>query len=180
MGQPTAVLNRRPTLEMIEQEFIELVDQIESAHDAGVDVPTEVVEAFWHYFGQRGAKIDRTAAMLARLDSERALARSEAALYAKMAQRKEHAIERIKAMVLDVMRMSGTDEMKGELRRFKRVAGQPKVRVTDADFIPEEYLNPPAAPTPNLAAILRELKDGAVIPGAELEQGADFVRIYTT
>jgi len=171
---------RQETLEEIERELLDMAQQIEAAHAEGVDVPHEYVERFHAYLAQRGAKIDRTMALMSRLEDEAAWARKESKLYQLRAQRKEATVERIKEMVRDVMLTFGQTRLEGRGGHFTLIDGQPTLNITDIEMIPREYFNEPPPPQPVLMkdVVKQDLKNGMAVPGAELKDGEPYVRVY--
>lgn len=169
---------RRLTLEEIERELWDLADEIERAHAAGVDVPEEVAVAFNEYLRERGAKVDRLATMIRRLENEAAWAREESRLYAERARRKEATVARLKKFVLEIMKQFGEDRLRGASGYWTRIGGQKRVEVDSHDAIPDEFLAPPKPREPMLTVILNALKLGREVPGCRMVDGDEYVRWY--
>jgi hypothetical protein len=106
-------------------------------------------------------------------------------------------VKRLKEYVLSVMQQAEVKKLEGTIGRFVRVENPSSAEVLDVDALPTSYLRSVTvtmAPeeygrlanhfvtkvihvekTPDKAAILKALKAGEIIPGADLKFGAERV-----
>lgn len=84
----------------------------------------------------------------------------------------ERRITSINAYALSCMQSAGRDKIETAHLRISVRTNPPKVEISDASAVPAEFMRTPPAPAPQIdkAAIARELKSGAAVPGCALVQ----------
>ena len=103
----------------------------------------EVEKALAEYVGREIQKVDGIHAYLKWADATAKAAKEEAAAYAARCKRAEAARDRLKALVVDVMRATGKRRLEGTAGRVLRVqanGGLAPLEV-DGDVLPDEYID---------------------------------------
>lgn len=100
----------------------------------------------------------------------------KAAEAAMAARRKaiENRAARLRAYLLDGMRVAGIQKIDSPYFAISIRKNPPSVDVFDADQVPADYMKeppPPPPPAPDKNLIARALKDGMDVPGCRLVQG---------
>lgn len=99
----------------------------------------------------------------------------KAAEAAMAARRKaiENRAARLRAYLLDGMRVAGIQKIDSPYFAISIRKNPPSVDVFDADQVPADYMKapPPPPPAPDKKLIAQALKDGMDVPGCRLAQG---------
>ncbi len=101
--------------------------------------------------------------------------------YAKMfnerAKVAANKAERLREMVLRIMRANGRETLEGEAFRFKLATNPSTVEVEDVDELPEQYVRTKTVVEADKVAIKAALAKGEEVPGAELVEGKQRVDV---
>ena len=104
--------------------------------------------------------------------SAEAIKAAEAAMAARR-KAMENRAARLRAYLLDGMRVAGIQKIDSPYFAIAIRKNPPSVDVFDADQVPADYMKvpPPPPPAPDKKLIAQALKDGADVPGCRLVQG---------
>lgn len=104
--------------------------------------------------------------------------RQEAAFIADSAKKLEESAERLKRFVCRVLSQLGTEEIAGARWKLSRQRNPPSCDVFAPDLLPHTYhIEVPATTRVDKAAVLRDLKAGIELPGAQLNPPSEHLRI---
>lgn len=81
----------------------------------------------------------------------------------------ENRISGLKSYIDSAMKATGKKKIKGQLFSFNIQKNPPSVNITDSTLIPKEYYIQ-QEPALDKKTVLAELKNGVIVPGAELKQ----------
>ena len=81
----------------------------------------------------------------------------------------ENRITGLKSYIDAAMKATGKKKFKGQLFSFNIQKNPPSVNITDSTLIPKEYFVE-QEPVLDKKTVLAELKNGVIVPGAELKQ----------
>ena len=81
----------------------------------------------------------------------------------------ENRIIGLKSYIDATMKATGKKKFKGQLYSFNIQKNPPSVNITDSTLIPKEYFVE-QEPVLDKKTVLAELKNGVIVPGAELKQ----------
>ena len=81
----------------------------------------------------------------------------------------ENRITGLKSYIDAAMKATGKKKFKGQLFSFNIQKNPPSVNITDSTLIPKEYYIE-QEPVLDKKTVLAELKNGVIVPGAELKQ----------
>lgn len=82
----------------------------------------------------------------------------------------ENQILKLKEYLKIVMTELTTDELKGEMYRYKLVKSKPVVIIKDEMSLPAIYMNEKIELYPDKESIKKDIENGIKIPGAELQE----------
>ena len=125
---------------------------------------------------ERKQKIENYLHVINRLYNEEVTVTAEIDRLQEIRRSKEKALANIKSWLL--MSMKDGEKHDFDLFKVSRVKGREVVKVTNSALVPEEYLtHHEESWTTNKKLILKELKKGTDIKGAELTTGNPSLRI---
>ncbi len=158
----------------IEQELITLLDSVDTCPE---ELQPELQARISAYLGQEVAKVDQIAHVLAAMEYEQKAAGDEIARLQERKKAAAKAQERLESYVCRVIAARGIKKLAGHTNSLS-------VRASDAVVILNESEIPPAfiiektviTRSVDKAAIKKALKDGADVPGADLEFRDNLVR----
>ena len=152
--------------------FHDIQEEIRNILDVPAeDITPEMTALFDDYINeladQEATKVDNLGQFL-RLESAsiEALEAEGKRLLARAKTRK-NGIAYLKMRYLQTMEAAGLKKVKGQVYTMS-VRSTDVVRITDEQTLPEEYIRTKVINEPDKVALKAALKDGAVIPGAEL------------
>lgn len=155
-----------------EERLLAAHEAISEAMEAGEEVPAAMLAVVEEYATSLAEKRDACAAVLMRLDEEADYALRESKRLKTVAEKRQAASDRLREMILTIMRSRGLDKVKGKTTTFTVIQNPPSVEVVDLTAIPADYRRVvPESWTPDKAAIKADLMDGGEVPGAVLKPG---------
>ena len=117
-------------------------------------------------------KLDGYARLIKNIDGDVAALKAEERRIADNRKALENRVDRLREAVRAAMIATGERKVKVGIGTWSLQNGRPCVMVTDETKIPDEY-KVIQAPTLDRAKMLMELKEGVIIEGAELGEGAE-------
>jgi hypothetical protein len=127
---------------------------------------TDYIRVVDHLINYRQEAVERIAGINARKD-ELAIRKG----------RFEGRIERVDGMLMEIMQAANLRKLPTDEVTIAVVKKPDRVEVVNLDAIPQGYFR--LEKTADKRAILNALKEGEMIPGTELVQGSDGLRIQT-
>jgi hypothetical protein len=118
-------------------------------------------------------------AILAQIGNDQSLVEGIELFEAKQASRKDRLKKRsniLRAMLVNALEIIGQRKFERPIATLTLKSTAPKLIVTDEALIPAKYFVP-VDPSLNKKAIIDDLKDKQIIPGAELDNGGVTVQI---
>lgn len=158
------------TLAVIGDDLEALFDTLDGCEDPAMRAEIEVAIAASAQ--DLTHKVDSTAYMLGKWESEEARYKAEAnRLYGK-ATTLEGRSRWLKGTILKFLKDHGQPELAGEFNRFVIVKNPPALNITDPGAIPAKYMDLiPASTRIRNDELKAALKLGVIVPGAELTRG---------
>lgn len=142
------------------------------------EVTPEVEEALAIQGENLPRKIDSYKYVLDDLEAARATWKARKDEAAREEKKYANVIERLKERIRIAMRLLETNELNGQMYRFKLSKSASRLVISDETLIPNEYMQFVQTVEPNKEKIKEYLAGGELIPGCELvSDGA--LRIYT-
>ena len=89
----------------------------------------------------------------------------------ELKRKKQNNITRLKEYTKECMELRGVKKLETSLGNISIRKTPPSVNVVDENLIPLEYIETKQVMSIDKKLILSDLKDGLVIPGAEIKQG---------
>lgn len=128
-----------------------------------------IIEAMEALAGDIEDKADGYARVLRNMTTDiEAIKAEEKRLYSRRVAL-ENGVERLKASIKDAMTLLGKRRVETSIGSWGIQKNPPSVAITNKDAIPADYWIMPA-PVLDKQALLRNLKDGEIIEGCELQQ----------
>ncbi|CDQ22620.1 siphovirus Gp157 family protein [Halobacillus karajensis] len=142
--------------------YLELQQMIEDGHEGLEDTLQSIEDAI-------PVKLENTARIIRNLEAENEMYKAEEKRLADRRKSNENSIKRLKEGIQMVMESSGNKKVKTPLFSFGIQNNPPSVHVTDDTAIPKDFFIP-VDPKLDKKMILKLLKEGNQVPGAELKQ----------
>ena len=114
-------------------------------------------------------KAENIAKLIKTLESEVTGFKTEEKRLADRRKSLENRIAALKSYIDAAMKATGKKKFKGQLFSFNIQKNPPSVNITDSTLIPKEYFIE-QEPVLDKKTVLAELKNGVIVPGAELKQ----------
>ena len=139
------------------------LNDIEDVED--VEIIREIIEQ------QIQAKSTGIVAVIRNLESNIAAIDTEIKRLQELKKKKQNNITRLKEYTKECMELRGVKKLETDLGNISIRKSPPSVNVIDENLIPLEYIETKQVMSIDKKLILSDLKDGLVIPGAEIKQG---------
>lgn len=136
--------------------------------EAGGELTPEIEQELAVNSEQLAAKADRYDFIMGKLDSEETYWKAQAERYSRVARACANARERLRGAIKGAMQAMAVTEIVGENTNFKLTNCAPKLVLKQSE-LPAEYITETIVREPNKDKIKGALKEGASIPGAQLE-----------
>lgn len=119
--------------------------------------------------GELTEKIESICKLIRILEADATAAEAEAKRLSALARSRLNRVATLKQYLFDNLEAAHLDRIDGKLFKVALQASPPSCNILDFALIPEAYHRIiPERREPDRTALLRDLKDGAEIPGAEL------------
>ena len=128
------------SLFQIDAELDDLLEEIQTQTEAGIDMPQELITRFHSFCQAHGEKVDRIGRFVRMMEAREQYCRAEAARLGDRARAAANKVERTKSMVLYYLLSRELKKVEGQeftLRIQKN--SQDSVKITDAGAVPVAY-----------------------------------------
>lgn len=153
----------------IDEQILKLIslDESDIIDSETGEVLIDITEELEKLNIKREDKIINIARYIDDLDREKNLIKEKIAVLTSRAKSKEKRVESLKAYLMDSMIKLGTNKIEDETVTV-RLNSSKSVNPVNVELIPTEYISQKVEIKPDLRKIGAAIKNGLVIPGAEL------------
>lgn len=149
--------------------YIELNEMVELAGDE--NIPTAVTEFMEEIDGDFEEKVINSIYVIKNKEANVVALKDEEKRLANKRKRLEKEIDSMKNWIFENMQAIEKKEIKHDLFDVKIRKNPPKAEIIKEDLIPDEFVKVEEIKKINKRELLVRLKEGEIIPGAELTQG---------
>jgi len=156
-------------------ELREIFDLIGDLEREGQEIPNELIERLENSLTTQAQKVDSCAAFVARAKSDINWLDSEIELLQAKKKQMERGIERMKELAKYLMEKEGVRELVGLKGHKFSLRDSYSCGVVDESLVPAGYTKITQTMSINKADALKDLKEGAEIPGLVLNKNTSVV-----
>ena len=142
--------------------------------NADPEYDREAIEEAWEVFAlteeQLYDKADVYAKVIKNLSAESAAYKAEAKRLNDLAKSRENAVDRLKSLMSDAMKVMGKDKVETTIGKFALQKNPPSCKVYDETKIPEEYWIPVAPKLDGKGVIEHFKQTGEQLAGVDVVQ----------
>ena len=157
-------------------EQVAFTDEILAGKNAAL---AEIDAAIVEYITAEVRKVDNISRLLIEWRVRRGAIEAERGRLGNIANAIERNEDRLKALVLQVMRDTGTKKLEGKIGTLRRQnnGGVPGVDVVQPYLVPESFKRSKTIIEPDLGKIREALESGVGVPGCRLRDRGEFLRV---
>lgn len=169
------------SLYQLTNQYLALVDMANAALEDENGIEIDDLEMFIDTLDaiedSMESKAENIGKLIKNLEGDVAVFKAEEQRLQKRRKSMENRIERLKRYTKEMLELAGKDRMSAGVFNIRLQKNPPSIRIVDETKIPSTYKQPQPDKIMN-QEILKDLKNGVVIPGAEIAPETKHIRFY--